>query len=284
MFEMQLDFFIHYDSFPFFIQCGGHQGGMYFHTHADFSELVIVLEGSAINIVGEEQFKVEKGDVFVMGMGSSHGYAEAKDFKICNIMFRFDRLLEANLDVKELAGFHSLFVVDPVTAESFESRLKLSPELFNKVKKIVLAAIDEYEHDTPAKKTLLFAYFLQIVVILSRYYGTTPKEKESEGISAAAAYMERHFNENITNEKLLEISHYSQRHFIRLFTECYHTSPHKYLQNIRMRQACILLSQTDKSITEIASCCGFNDSNFFTRVFKRQMNITPREYRKKTST
>ena len=278
--EMKLDFFTHFDSFPFFIQFGGHQGGMYFHTHIDFSELVIVLDGQAINVVGEEQFPVEKGDVFVMGKGSSHGYLEARDFKICNIMFDFDSLLNANYDVKELEGFHALFLLDPLAPDGFKSRLKLSPEKFREIKKTVLAALEEYEGGSPARQSMLFAYFMQIVVTLSRLYGMSPMQKETAGVAAAAAYIERHFNENITLERLLEISHYSQRHFIRLFSECYNISPHKYLQNIRMKHACLLLEQTNKPITEIAAICGFNDSNFFTRTFKKQMIMTPTEYRK----
>ncbi|MBD5114824.1 MAG: helix-turn-helix transcriptional regulator [Ruminococcaceae bacterium] len=280
MMEMKLDFFTHFDSFPFFIQFGGHQGGMYFHTHIDFSELVIVLDGQAINVVGEEQFPVEKGDVFVMGKGSSHGYLEARDFKICNIMFDFDSLLNANYDVKELEGFHALFLLDPLAPDGFKSRLKLSPEKFREIKKTVLAALEEYEGGSPARQSMLFAYFMQIVVTLSRLYGMSPMQKETAGVAAAAAYIERHFNENITLERLLEISHYSQRHFIRLFSECYNISPHKYLQNIRMKHACLLLEQTNKPITEIAASCGFNDSNFFTRTFKKQMIMTPTEYRK----
>ena len=278
--EMKLDFFTHFDSFPFFIQFGGHQGGMYFHTHIDFSELVIVLDGQAINVVGEEQFPVEKGDVFVMGKGSSHGYLEARDFKICNIMFDFDSLLNANYDVKGLEGFHALFLLDPLAPDGFKSRLKLSPEKFREIKKTVLAALEEYEGGSPARQSMLFAYFMQIVVTLSRLYGMSPMQKETAGVAAAAAYIERHFNENITLERLLEISHYSQRHFIRLFSECYNISPHKYLQNIRMKHACLLLEQTNKPITEIAAICGFNDSNFFTRTFKKQMIMTPTEYRK----
>lgn len=282
--DMRLDFFTQYDGFPFFIQFGGHQGGMYFHTHVDFTELVIVLDGQAVNVVEEEQFPVEKGDVFVMGKGSTHGYLEARDFKICNIMFDFDAILNASYDVKELEGFHALFLIDPLTSDGFKSRLKLSPEKFRELKKPIMAALEEYEGDSPAKKSMLFAYFMQIIVMLSRLYGTSPMQKETAGIAAAAAYMERHFTENITVKKLLEISHYSQRHFIRLFSECYKTTPHKYLQNIRMKHACVLLEQTNKSITEIAASCGFNDSNFFTRTFRNQMIMTPSEYRRhKTS-
>lgn len=280
MLEMKLDFFAQLNGFPFFIQFGGHEGEMYYHTHTDFAEIVIVLDGKAVNAVGKECFKAEKGDVFVMNKGSSHRYLEAKDFHICNIMFDPDALLQANYDIMESEGFHALFLIDPLTCDNFKSRLKLSPENFKETKKIIKAVMDEYESDSPAKNTMITAYFLQLIVMLSRFYETVPTDKETAGIAAAAAYMERNFNENITSDTLLKISHYSQRHFIRLFTECYKTSPHKYLQNIRMKHACLLLTQTNMSVTEIASKCGFNDSNFFTRCFKNQFATTPTQYRK----
>lgn len=279
MFEMKLDFFTNPD-FPFFIQFGAHTGEMYMHTHADFTELVIVLEGKAINRVGDESFHVEKGDVFVMRKNSSHAYLEAEGFRICNIMFDFDALFETGGDIRECEGFHALFLVDPLTDNCFTSRFRLSRERFADIKKIVTSALKEYESDNPAKKTMLFAYFTQIAVSLSRFYEEEAARKETPGIAAAAAYMERCFNENITAEKLLEISHYSHRHFIRLFTDCYKMPPHKYLQDIRIKHACLLLSQTDKTVTEIAAGCGFNDSSFFTRIFKNRMGVTPTDYRK----
>ena len=280
MLEMKLDFFTNSKGFPFFIQFGEHTGEMYLHSHSDFSELVIVLEGKAINQVGKESFYVEKGDVFVMRKNSSHAYLEAEEFKICNIMFDCDALFETGGDIKECEGFHALFLVNPLTEDSFTSRFKLPGDRLKELKKIVTAALKEYEGNEPARETMLLAYFTQIAVSLSRCYEAVEARKEIPGIAAAAAYMERNFSENISAEKLLEISHYSQRHFIRLFTECYKMPPHKYLQDIRIKHACLLLTQTNRSITDIAVSCGFNNSSFFTRAFKSQMNLTPTEYRK----
>lgn len=281
MLEMKLDFFTNPESLPFFIQFGSHTGEMYLHSHADFTELVIVLEGSAVNQTGNESFRVEKGDVLVMRKNSSHAYIEAEEFKICNIMFDCETLFESSGDIKECEGFHALFMVDPLTDDSFTSRFRLSKNNFSEIKKIVTAALKEYESNNPAKRTMLFAYFTQIAVSLSRYYEAEEAKRESLGIAAAAAYMEKNFNENINTETLLEISHYSLRHFIRLFTECYKMPPHKYLQEIRIKHACMLLSQSDMPITEIAISCGFNDSSFFTRVFRNRMGVTPSEYRKR---
>ena len=65
--DMWLHYFTNDESFPFFIQYGAHEDTMFMHGHADFSELTIVLDGSADHVVENEHFPVQKGDVFVMG-------------------------------------------------------------------------------------------------------------------------------------------------------------------------------------------------------------------------
>ena len=85
--NMRLDYFTNDEGFPFFIQYGKHDDYMFMHGHEDFSELVIVLGGRAVHVVENERFEIKKGDVFVMNQGVCHGYDEAENLKICNIMF-----------------------------------------------------------------------------------------------------------------------------------------------------------------------------------------------------
>ncbi len=281
MFNMKLSFFTENESFPFFIQYGEHSENMGLHGHEDFSELVIVLSGHAEHIVDNERFSVRRGDVFVMGSGISHGYENPRDFHICNIMFRPEALLSADYDIKRLAGFHALFVLEPHfnTAQGFRSRLRLAPDHFSEIERLIKAAVDEYSSDNPGKETMLTSLFMQIVVFLSRLYGCPEKQREITGIAQAAAYMEEHFAEDFPISELLAVSHYSQRHFIRLFSLAYHTTPQKYLLNIRLRHACTKLREGALNITEVATRCGFSDSNYFSRVFKKELGVTPSAYR-----
>ena len=282
--DMKLGFFTKDDSFPFYIQYGGHKDDMYIHSHADFYELVIVLEGSAQHLVDDESFIIKKGDVFVVGRDLQHGYKHTKNFRICNIMFRPDKLLSADYDIKKSAGFHSLFLLSPriSTNQSFQNRLSLNSEAFFKLSELIDLAISEYNSEKPGKQTVLLSYFMLIVAELSRLYASTavPENyREIDGIAAAAAFMENNFMADIKTEQLLEISHYSQRHFIRLFSSVYSTTPQKYLLNIRVRNACSLLANTDLSVTEVAIRSGFNDSNYFSRVFKSEIGVPPNRFR-----
>lgn len=280
--NMKLSYFTKDESFPFYINYGAHTENMFFHGHEDFFELVVVLSGRAIHRVGEERFEIKKGDVFSLGNGTGHAYEEPEDFRICNIMFRPEALISADFDIKQLPGFHALFLVEPrfTAIKDFRCRLKLNRLTFDRVKELISATIKEYDTETAGRKTMLTANFLRLAVILSRAYDEDESYREITGIAEAAAYMENNFSEDISVERLVAISHYSQRHFIRLFTEAYGTPPQKYLAAIRMRHACSMLKGTDMNVTEISAQCGFNDPNYFSRIFRKNMGITPLQYRK----
>lgn len=85
------------------------------------------------------------------------------------------------------------------------------------------------------------------------------------------------------HEKLkLELSKLgvSQNHLIQLFHKKYKITPVKYLNQLRIEKALHLLATTDKSIMNIALLCGFQSLSNFYDSFKRQVGITPKEYRK----
>ena len=95
--------------FPFFIQNGAHEGLMFVHEHEDFHELVIVRNGTAEHLIGEETQLIKTGDVFSVGEGISHGYRNAQGLKICNIMFRPEYFLTKNAICADTAGFGGSF-------------------------------------------------------------------------------------------------------------------------------------------------------------------------------
>ena len=99
------------------------------HTH-DFSELVIVTGGKGIHFIGDEEYTVRTGDVFVIHGDRAHGYSRLEDLLLFNILFDLDILGPGGEELKEISGYHALFKWEPRlrTKHRFESRLSLSPE------------------------------------------------------------------------------------------------------------------------------------------------------------
>ncbi|MBR6764378.1 MAG: helix-turn-helix transcriptional regulator [Clostridia bacterium] len=71
----------------------------------------------------------------------------------------------------------------------------------------------------------------------------------------------------------------SERNFRRQFMAAYHQSPYAFLQELRIEKAGILLTNTTKSLGDIAVQCGFSDLYSFSHCFKKHMGVSPSKYR-----
>ena len=71
----------------------------------------------------------------------------------------------------------------------------------------------------------------------------------------------------------------SEKHFRRLFFDVYNKTPYAYLQEFRINNAEILLTNTVKSVSDIAEQCGFSDVYSFSHCFKKHTGLSPTEYR-----
>ncbi len=280
--SMYLRFFTSDEKFPLYIQLGSHEKTMFMHTHADYSELVIVLSGTAWHMVDDKTYFIKKGDVFVVSNNTTHGYSDANDFRICNIMFRNEILLSCK-DIQRLVGFHALFIIEPQLTQdhNFKSRLKLQLSEFEYVNRLIMDMLNEYKHKANGYQTIVQAYFMLLATYLARIY-CIPLENENGdtiNIAKSVSFMENYYTEPFSLEKIAAQSNISVRHFARLFKEYYRTTPGNYILSLRLQHACLLLKNSSLHISDIAFQCGFNDSNYFTRQFRKVFHITPKQYR-----
>lgn len=279
--DMKLSYFTNDESFPLFVQFGAHDVPLFVHGHEDFYELVTVLDGSAEHIVDGERSVISKGDVFVIGNGISHGFDNTHGLRVCNIMYRPEMLFSGDMDIRKIPGFHALFLLEPYysSTQHFQSRLRLTHADFALVMPLLERAESEYTSDSPGRNTMVLACVRQLAVILSRLYDCPTNPREISGMADAAAFMETHFAEAVPISEVIERSHYSQRHFIRLFSLAYGMTPQRYLLDVRIRHATSMLRDSGLSVTEIAMRCGFGDPNYFSRIFRKYVGSSPSEFR-----
>ena len=252
------------------------------HSHG-FDELVIILKGTAMHIIDEQEFPVKVGDVFVIEQNRAHQYQQMHGLALANILFDPEALAMSQWDIRALPGFHALFSLEPAfrAQHNFKSRLQLSDAQLNQINEKIHDLTRETEQRNPGYRIMARGLFMQLAVTLSRAYSSTPSEESIDllRIGDAIAHIETHYAEKLTLDELARKSHLSQRHFSRVFQECIGHSPIEHLMHVRCQKAAELLKGTDRTITDIAFDCGFSDSNYFTRCFRRTMNQTPRQYR-----
>lgn len=99
-------------------------------------------------------------------------------------------------------------------------------------------------------------------------------------IRTAMAYIHAHFAESISREEIAEQIGISPDYLTDCFRQELGITPITYLRRYRIRQACDLLRSSEQSITQVALAVGFSDSAHFTRTFQRELNMTPRAFRR----
>jgi AraC-like DNA-binding protein len=284
MFEMKLEMFIKDKSFPFFIQYGYHSGDFFKHTHQDFTELVIVMDGTAAHVVGKEVYPISKGDVFVIGGNTVHEFKNSHEFIPCNIMFKPEFFFDGTYQLKESAGFHALFYLEPYMTKEyvFQNRLKLNFEEYQEIVYLLEKLMREYKERQDGWKEMISSCFMELVILLSRKYQMPNRSENSRVlfVANAGSYIEKNFRKEITIKEMAEIACLSERHFTRIFRETYKITPMQYVIQLRLLYAASLLKNTTDTISEIAAISGFTDSNYFARRFRSYVQMSPGEYRR----
>ena len=92
-------------------------------------------------------------------------------------------------------------------------------------------------------------------------------------------YIKAHYAEDISMNDLAEKMNYSEAYFCKLFKQCFGINFTGYMAEYRVGIAKKLLEDPTISIKEVGRSCGYSDSNYFSRVFKRSTGYTPSEYR-----
>jgi len=258
------------------------------HHHA-FDELVIVLSGTAMHTINDQTYPVKTGDVFVVKRGSIHNYQEPKGFAVANVMFDAKKLDMDHWDIRELPGYHVLFSLEPAfrNRHQFRSRLTVEGSIFTRVSEWVeeIAAITADRN--PGYRVEAQGHFMLLVIMLSKCYSDTPESDTDTTtllrLGDAIAYIESNYPDRISNPKLARMAHMTVRTFQRTFHQSMHMTPSEYIKQVRIRNAAHLLKESDLPLTRVAHECGFVDSSYFGRIFRRTMGFTPSEYRKRTT-
>ena len=124
--------------------------------------------------------------------------------------------------------------------------------------------------------------------ITNKYLGITEEENSLEKIEqsnffikTAKEYIAEHYPENVSLTEVAEAAGISGGYLSTLFTQYEKCGFVDYLNQIRIERACCYLEQKTLKNYEIAYKFGFRDEKYFSKVFKKIMGVTPKEYRSK---
>ncbi len=272
----------HPDGFPLAVERRDPQEPFGPHAH-EFSEIVLITGGRGWHVTGKERWALSAGDVFVISGARPHHYRDIKDLTLVNILFEPENLRMGLVDLQALPGYHALFTLESAWRKrnQFRNRIHLSP----KDMAVVMGYVDQLESElksrAPAFGFFATAAFMQVVGFLSRCCSQSrdPDSRALLRIAEAITHLEVHLDEPLNLDELATMARMSRRNFLRAFRAAMGNSPIAYLINLRINRAAAMLRRDEHSITEIAFRSGFEDSNYFTRQFRKVLGVSPRTYR-----
>ncbi len=253
------------------------------HFH-DFIEVVFILNGHGTQMLQGNEYEVRAGDVFVLQGNQKHYFKDAGSVEIVNLMF--DGINNSDLineKVKLMEGYKALFILEPTyrSKHHFKNMLRLTRDELATIEVILNTMFVEQEQKNDGYKVILLNRLEELVVLLSRHYSNikTTRAKALLRISKVIDFIETNYQKNINIDELSEMAFMSKRNFMRVFKGAVGLSPINYLKQVRLQKARFLLRETNRQIYDISDLCGFTDSNYFIKCFKKTYGTTPNKFR-----
>lgn len=253
------------------------------HHHPEY-ELVLIIKGRGKRLVGDHIDRFEEGDLVLLGPYLPHAWVidieEGKDIRDLDdeafvIQFSYDFLGDRFFEIPE---FTSL--------KKFLLRSERGYEFYGDVKFRIIAILRKMQNmDDTGKLYALFRIFQlfdntdKYKVLASPAYMQSLNVKGSETMKIALQYIMQNFQKRIQIEDVLRITHKSYAAFYKAFKKTYGLSFTDYLLKVRIGYACMLLSEDQVKISEIAYDSGFENLANFNRQFRKIKRITPSAFR-----
>ena len=234
-----------------------------FHIHRsnmNSFELLFTVSGKGTLVYDGEAYTLSPGSVMFIDCTKPHEYYPLVD-KWEFMYVHFNGCLSSSCYEHFSSLQKSPITTAPETAEWFESVVKL----------VEASGAEELHSD------MIYRIMMKLISTAGTRGGD---DYPTSLIKETLSYIAKNFTESISVDDLAGLSHMSRSHFTVFFKENTGISPHLYINKYRVNVAKRALYTTNKTISEIALECGFQDSSSFIRVFKRLEGISPLAYRK----
>lgn len=235
-----------------------------------FSGFVCPLSGTAI-------YRPQNGEIFTVTPGEIVYLPEMSRYTVeggengfihYTVNFRLSCGSSSNIQT----CFASLFGDIPV---------KISTDKYDEFRAHFAKAVSGFDTNMPGAILLVKAKILEIMYMF--FAGILRKNSavdEYETLSFVKEYIEAHYNESIRAEELSRMCSMSETSLRRKFREYTGQPPLDYQIGLRMRRAKELLLERTHNVSEVARLVGFDDVNYFSRLFKKRIGVSPQIYEK----
>jgi AraC-like DNA-binding protein len=251
------------------------------HFHPEV-EILLVIQGTGTRYVGDSIELFAPGDLVMIGPNVSHEWCSDKNqatggSEAIYILFNTEIMGQDFWNLPE-----SKLILKII--QQSERGIKLTGETRNEV----AALMKRIDTSSGFTRITMLLTILEMIAFNGEYqYLASPvalntiNERDTERLNKVYKYVLDNSFQEITLEKAASLASLSKPAFCRYFRKRANKSFIRFLNEIRVGQACRMLVSENNSIAEICYASGYNNTSYFIRQFRAVTGFTPLGYRKK---
>ncbi|WP_200897659.1 AraC family transcriptional regulator [Paenibacillus wulumuqiensis] len=249
----------------------------HWHRHMEF---LYFESGEAIIECNAEPVHVRAGDLIVLNSNDLH-----QGTSLSNHLIYYALIADLNsLQSPSQDAVETRFIT-PMSQNRLLFRSHISGD--ERLQRCMSEIVEEFRSREIGHELSVKSYMYQLLSLLVRGYvadisdwkHTEHRMKNLERFTPILQYIEEHYAEEITIDRLAGLAGLSRFHFSRLFHELTNRTVTEYINRVRINRAEYLLLNTSMTVSEVAMAAGYNDISYFSRTFKKYRDFAPSETR-----
>ena len=218
-------------------------------------------------ICNKKSFKLKEGDLFLISPSQLVSYrADAVDpWEYCWVGFN-------GTDARRLVNMAGFYKREPV----------LHSDDHQETARLLRQIADASGNSAAADAEMAGCLYMFLAHLIRMNGRRNAGNTHHAYVANALRFIQHNYAGDIGVNDIADYVGISRSQLYRAFQQDFGISPHTYLQTYRINEACSLLRNPRLSIAEVAGSVGFNDSLYFSRVFKSIKHRTPSDYQKQS--
>ena len=226
------------------------------HKH-DYCECIFFIDGKATISSKNVVYTIYSPSIAMIPPFVFHDEKEITDTKMFIVLFSQDE------EMNDIS-------VQSLSEEQNEKIMNIFNEIYALEK-------DNQNNDNHKKQRSLYSLMLSLLQAFK--FMEKEDADQIQLVDFSKTYIERNYALSIDYKALSDSYGYSYSRFRHIFKDHTGMSPHQYCLSLRLAHAKALLKETNLPIKKISKSCGFNNEVSFDIAFKKEMNISPSDFR-----
>lgn len=247
---------------------------LHWHNHI---EIIYALNGSIQMTTNGVNFKLDKGHICFINSGVIHSTSRGDEDNL---------ILTIHITDSKKSVFYN-FKNMKFNAETYLDNFQRNLVPLTELQHLLIEIYREYKNKLPGYENMILSHINACFAIMIRRSYLVPKEKDDfigednlKRFNLILDYINEHYAEKLSLQKLADTMHMNYYYLSHFFKDIAGISFQEYINGQRLNQSEILLSATDKTITQIALESGYPNIKAFTAAFKANFGMIPTQYRK----